>query len=286
MAEMNPIAKPSPRILLATEDTEFDIGAEQVAIDLAALCKVPLMAVLPLVTNPEFQSIAPEREEQVEEKAAAKIDKLTQTAQARNVQLHGKVRLGEQPWHEIINEAQEQQADLIVVRRRGKRSFLANLLLGEMVHTVTGHAQCDVLIVPRAAKLWSKGIVLATDGSPNSDKAAKVAATMAICCHLPLTVISVVEVNEGDEHAAKDRVNHTLETVHATGAQASGQVISGGKPGEAILKASSELGADLVVIGRRGLNPVQRVLLGSTSEWVASHTDCPTLIVHAASAVE
>lgn len=280
------MAKPFTHILLATEDTEFDVGAEGVAIDLAARIGEPLMAVLPLVTNPVFQSIAPEREEQAEEEAAAKIDKLTKSAQARGVQLHGVVRLGEQPYQEIIDEARAKKADLIVVRRRGKRSFLANLLLGEMVHTVTGHAPCDVLIVPRAAKLWTKGILLATDGSSHSERAAKVAASLAMYCHLPLTVVSAVESSEQSDEAATDRMNRALEFVRTTGAQASGRIASDGKPGEAILKIAKETNADLIVIGRRGINAVQRVLIGSTSEWVASHADTPTLIVPASIHVE
>ena len=47
-------------ILLATEGTEFDSGAERVAIDLAAQLKLPLYAVRPVVSNPEFEVVAPQ----------------------------------------------------------------------------------------------------------------------------------------------------------------------------------------------------------------------------------
>ncbi|MEJ2432263.1 MAG: phosphoenolpyruvate hydrolase family protein, partial [Pseudolabrys sp.] len=69
-------------------------------------------------------------------------------------------------------------ADLIVLRRRGKRSYLANLFLGEMVHTVVGHTRSDVLTVPRASEFWSRGILVATDGSPQSARATKMAAAL------------------------------------------------------------------------------------------------------------
>ena len=159
------MSAPFKRILLATEGTEFDTGAERVGIDLAADCDVPLMAVLPIVSNPEFESLAPQREERAEAEAAARLAALQQSARAQGVDLAGNVRRGEQPFREIVDEATERQADLLVLRRRGRRSYLANLLLGEMVHTVTGHTHCSVLIVPRSAQPWSRAVVVATDGS-------------------------------------------------------------------------------------------------------------------------
>lgn len=278
---------PFNRILLATEGTEFDAGAERVGIDLAASCGVPLLAVLPLVSNPEYESLAPELEEQAEAAAAAKMDKLRKAAQARGVELLGTVRLGEEPFREIVNEARERQADLIVLRRRGKRSYLANLLLGEMVHTVTGHAPCDVLIAPRTAQLWSHAIVLATDGSPHSDRATAVATAVAVRYGLPLTVVSVMEQRDrqaAEDGPAKANVERALAVIRAAGAQATGRVIAGAKPYEAIVAAAQETGADLIVIGRRGLNRMKRILVGSTSERVAGHANGPVLIVHQAAA--
>jgi nucleotide-binding universal stress UspA family protein len=278
---------PFKRILLATEGTEFDVGAERVGIELAASCGAPLLAVLPLVSNPEYESLAPERAEQAEAEAMAKLDKLRQASRNRGVELQSTVRLGEEPFREIVDEARERQADLIVLRRRGKRSFLANLLLGEMVHTVTGHAPCNVLIVPRAAQLWANAVVLATDGSPHSDWAAATAAAVALRYGLPLTAISVSESGDGraaDDGAAKANVERALAVIRSAGAQATGRVIADGKPYEAILAAAQDTGADLIVIGRRGLNRVERILFGSTSEQVASHANCPVLIVRQAAA--
>jgi nucleotide-binding universal stress UspA family protein len=161
---------PFSRIFLATEGSEFDAGAERVGIGLAASYGVPLLAVLPLVTNPVYESVAPEREKQDEAEAAARIEGLRQAAELWGVELRGRVRLGEEPFRGIVDEAREREADLIVLRRRGKHGYLANLLLGEMVHTVTVHTQSDVLTVPRGSQLWSQGIVLEIDGSPHTDE--------------------------------------------------------------------------------------------------------------------
>jgi nucleotide-binding universal stress UspA family protein len=268
------------RVLLATQGTEFDAGAEQVGIALAARCGIGLLAVLPVVSNPEYESLAPLLGDEAESAAAARLGELRERARASGVELIGTVRRGEEPYREIVEEARARRADLIVLRRRGKRGFLANLLLGEMVHTVTGHAPCDVLIVPRASSLWSRSVLLATDGSLHSQKASLQAASLAAAFGLPLTVVSVAEPHPGGTGVADAHVEAALAAVRALAVQAQGRVLEG-RPSDAILRVADETGADLIVLGRRGLNPVARLLLGSTSEQVAGRSNSPVLIVHA-----
>jgi nucleotide-binding universal stress UspA family protein len=44
--------------------------------------------------------------------------------------------------------------------------------------------------------------------------------------------------------------------------------------------------ADLVVVGTRGLNPVQAVLLGSTAEWLIQQPPAPLAVIRSPEAVE
>ena len=67
---------------------------------------------------------------------------LHKAAEAAGVQIDVVARRGEEPYREIVQEAVERRSDLIITRRRGKRSFLSNLLIGEMVSKVVGHAHC------------------------------------------------------------------------------------------------------------------------------------------------
>jgi len=267
-------------LLLVTQGTEFDAGAERVAIEIAARWGIPASAVLPLVVNPESESIAPLEQEAAEAEARAALDRLQQAAAGRGVELEVVVRRGEEPAAEILAEARERPIDVIVLRRRGKRGFLANLLIGEMVHTVTSHAPCHVLIVPRASNMWSRGIALATDGSPHSQRAAEIGASIALRCGLPLTIVSVRDEQDADGSLAQARVNSAMAVAHAIGADARGEVATG-RPYEAILRTAERAGCDLIVLGRRGLRGIKRVLLGSTSEQVAGHASAPVLIIHA-----
>jgi nucleotide-binding universal stress UspA family protein len=50
-----------------------------------------------------------------------------------------------------------------------------------------------------------------------------------------------------------------------------------GDPGAVIVQAAKD--ADLVIVGSRGLNPVQRILLGSVSSKVVHRAECDVLVV-------
>ena len=50
-----------------------------------------------------------------------------------------------------------------------------------------------------------------------------------------------------------------------------------GDPGTAIVEAAKD--ADLIIVGSRGLNPVQRILLGSVSSKVVHRAACDVLVV-------
>ncbi|MEW6047912.1 MAG: universal stress protein, partial [Bacillota bacterium] len=52
-----------------------------------------------------------------------------------------------------------------------------------------------------------------------------------------------------------------------------------GHPADRILAFAGQSGADLIVMGRRGLSGVSRWVLGSVSDRVLQHAPCPVLVV-------
>jgi nucleotide-binding universal stress UspA family protein len=52
-----------------------------------------------------------------------------------------------------------------------------------------------------------------------------------------------------------------------------------GEPGPEIVKYANEQKVDIVVIGSRGLNALQEMVLGSVSHKVMKRVNCPALIV-------
>ena len=52
-----------------------------------------------------------------------------------------------------------------------------------------------------------------------------------------------------------------------------------GHPGVRIVEITKEMDYSLIVMGRRGLNTVTGLLMGSVSNYVLHHAACPTLII-------
>ncbi len=264
------------RLLLATEHTDFDAGAERVALAMAGHCRLPLAVILPLVSNPEYEAVAPQLAARAEHEAMVKLAELQAQADAAGVALELRVRRGEEPWQEIVAEARGQRADLLVTRRRGRRGFLANLLVGDMVSKVAGHAPCHVLMVPRAAAMWQRGILAAIDGSPTAERVADTASAVAAQCSLPLTFVRVARTDEHPQ--AETALDAAVARAAACGVTASAQVAEG-KVHEAVIATLARVQADLLVVGLHGEGAIEHATLGSHARRMIALAETPVLIV-------
>lgn len=264
-------------LLLATEHSEFDSGAEALAMALARRCQLPLGGVLPIVSNPEFEAAAPELATRADQQAAERIAALHELAQAQGVSLAMQARRGPEPYQEIVDEARERGADLIVIRRRGKRGFLAKLLLGEMVSRVVAHAPCSVLIVPRGAAMWQQRVMVAAEPGAQGRQLVTLAAAVAAECRLPISVVTVAEAD--GQAQAQAFIQASVAQLQQRGLQAQGHVLAG-KPYEQILQAGQRLGADLVVMGSRGDTHLGHALIGGVAQKVIGLSEHPVLVAH------
>ena len=136
-----------------------------------------------------------------------------------------------------------------------------------------------------------KHIVVAADGSENALRAAQEAAKIAKLS----SVSRVTIVYVADFEKAKNEVLHAVSaeslymkrrqkiaSVEAIFREANVQFsveLLNGAPGPEIVKFANEHAADLVVIGSRGLNNLQEMVLGSVSHKVVKRVNCPALIV-------
>lgn len=271
---------PFKSILLATEHTEFDIGAERIAFAMARRCGIPLRAVLPLLSNSEYEVEAPQLALRAEQEAARKAAELRNSAKEIGVELDIHIRRGAEAYQEIVAEAVASQTDLIVIRRRGNPGFLANLLIGEMVSKVIREAPCAVLTVPRAAEFWQHQVLAAVNDAPAASSITALAAKIAEACDMPLTLVSVVE--EQTMQAATENLNAENST-HASAIcrQVQGRVLIG-KPVAQIVATAKEISADLIVIGRQRYHVIPFPLGGkSNMQQIAGALGVPTLIVPA-----
>lgn len=267
---------PFSRILLATEFTEFDAGAERLAFAMAQRCGVPLRVVIPLLSNPEYEANMPDVALKAEQEIAQRIEALRQRAAAANIQLDLRLRRGSEVHAEIVAEAKEAQADLIVLRRRGQPGFLAKLLVGEMVSKVIRDVSCSVMLVPRAAQFWQHGVLAAIGEAASAANIGRISGMIAGICQLPLTILSVAE--ERAELPKVQSLNQaTVDLAAASCNQVHGRVVSG-KAVEQTVAAVHADKADLVVIGRQRYHLFP---FGNSGimENIAGALDVPTLVV-------
>ena len=52
-----------------------------------------------------------------------------------------------------------------------------------------------------------------------------------------------------------------------------------GDPAKMILTYSKESDADLIVMGSRGLGAIKQIIMGSVSQYLVTHAECPVLVV-------
>lgn len=133
-------------------------------------------------------------------------------------------------------------------------------------------------------------ILLATDLSPASAGAAEEAIQLAHDLKAELLVVSVIDAARPSslEHRAERmdqrRASRELaaQAIVAQGRRAGVRtsfLVWEGEPGPAIVEAAASEGVDLVVVGSRGRNRVERFMLGSVSDHVVREARCPVLIV-------
>jgi nucleotide-binding universal stress UspA family protein len=138
----------------------------------------------------------------------------------------------------------------------------------------------------RTSGAWT--VLLATDLERASLAATETALELAAGLHARLVVTNVVEPGAG---AARGRLR--VDQVRAGRESAVGAIVERarsagidatflvweGTAAHAIVDAAAAEGADVIVVGSRGLGAVGRFVLGSVSDHVVRHADCPVLIV-------
>lgn len=125
----------SRRILLATDGSAHSATALDRAVELGVQCRLPVSVL---------SVLAPGHGDQRRTEARQAVDQAVAALQERGVVADGRLVEG-RPDAEIVAQAQQQQADLIVLGSHG-RTGLLGVLLGSVSERVIGAADCAILI--------------------------------------------------------------------------------------------------------------------------------------------
>lgn len=135
-----------------------------------------------------------------------------------------------------------------------------------------------------------KNILLASDGSAHSVRAAEKAIALAKLHQAKVDLIYSIDgsTSKSDvltnnskyevERKRKEKLAPVVELLEKEGINYQMHMIHG-EPGPAIVDFANKGNYDCVVVGSRGLNKLQTMVLGSVSHKIAKRVEVPVLIV-------
>jgi nucleotide-binding universal stress UspA family protein len=193
---------------------------------------------------------------------------------------------------------------LAVVGTRGRGGFTERLL-GTVSSALPAHAHCPTVVVPHRAGAENperrdgdavhevRRIVVGVDGSPTSEVALRHAVEQAESWGAELVAVAGVPLGSGagvlawlpsqiDHEQVLADVGAGLDVIVDQVAAEHPDItikrhVLDGSGAELLTEFSSA--ADLVVVGSRGRGGFRGLLLGSTSQAVLHHSQCPVLVV-------
>jgi nucleotide-binding universal stress UspA family protein len=136
-------------------------------------------------------------------------------------------------------------------------------------------------------------LVVGSDGSARAERAVQEAVDLAKSQGAELHLVAVFGENE--RHWESIESSSKIQSVSLRGAAESvlarsaakaaeqgvrvGYSAHEGEPAEVLLEVAAEQGADLIVIGNKGMTGAGRFLQGSVPNKISHHADCSVLVV-------
>ncbi|MCX6396331.1 MAG: universal stress protein [Propionibacteriales bacterium] len=281
---MSPVSSP---VLVAFDGSDDATRALHWALDLAERRHQSLSVVV-VALDPS--SVAPQMRDYEEEFAASAV------ATARDIIKHTRgieatvsLRYG---WVLPVLHEEAERADLLVVGSRG-HGLAENHWLGSVSQHLAGHVPCSVAVIRQALNPRARQIVVGIDGSLAGGRALTYA-----CDRASITGESILAV-----YAYRYPTFNTAglavlpEDVDTTAVDAAERMVAElaagvaidypdlelrstaviGRPGRVLARLSDD--ASLVVVGSRGHNTFQQIVLGSVAQETLHRADCSVVVV-------
>lgn len=201
---------------------------------------------------------------------------------------HGRVLVGH-PATTLLDAAAD--ADLLVLGTRGQ-SGLASTLLGSVSAHCASHASVPVAVIPPYCPTDRPllDLIVGIDGSWYADEALRWALE-----HLApggriraVGAMPIWGVTEGGSRSLEDRLGDQVEAsiervleraVIPDGEDREIVVIPSPRDARVVLREIADDGADLLVVGRRGLSRISFLVVGSVAAALIHHPTVPTVVI-------
>lgn len=196
----------------------------------------------------------------------------------------------------IADAANAAACDLLVLGQH-RRQVLRDTFLGTTAERTISQVRCPVLVVNGPPVGDYRRVVLATDLSDASRRAAESAAALGIAAGAESFLLHVFEVpgvrlaagralteevREDTLYSARKTAAQQLqEFARSSGASDAKQLLrhEDTSAGNEILLAADEVSADLIVMGTRGRSGFEKLVMGSVAEEVLRRAARDVLVV-------
>ena len=198
----------------------------------------------------------------------------------------------------ILDYAQGEDMDLIVMGTHGRRG-LGHLFLGSVAEKVVRHAPCPVLTIrgvegPKPVENIER-ILVPMDFSEHSKKALRYAVNIAKSYEARLQLLHVVEENMNPfiylsgtvplievrpdiKEKSREALQKYLKEIDEPEVPADIHVTMGHAASDVVSFAEKKA-SDLIVISTHGLTGIDHLLMGSVTEKVVRMAPCPVFTV-------
>lgn len=188
---------------------------------------------------------------------------------------------------DVLRQAvRDHGADLLVVGPHGTGAF-DSILLGSVSQSLLASMPTSILVARDPVREPVR-ILLAYDGSPHSLAAVRLLAHFPLPARAQITVFAATgalvlpprgggEPGEVTDPHLTDATAQAVEELHMAGRVAT-PLVRHGDAKRAIIAAATELEADLVVMGARGIGGFRGMVLGSVSRAISKAAPCAVLV--------
>lgn len=199
--------------------------------------------------------------------------------------------LAGRPYVELARLAAEH--DLVVLGARGSH-YLRERLVGTLPQRLLGRVDKPLLVVRRAPEAAYGPILVGVDFSEDSRHAITWARTVAPDAHLHLVhgfrhsqelAMHYANVTPGliAEYREQARQRSEAELLRFVGSSGvpEGQVttwVEEGDPATALCNRAASVGANLIVVGKRGTSEAEDLLFGSVTQRLLGEAPCDLLV--------
>jgi nucleotide-binding universal stress UspA family protein len=239
-------------------------------------------------STPAYETAEHDRIRELLEKASVEAGVVGWSAAPDGGASQAKLRWHESPsvgrgLHEL---AELTGADLLVVGS-SRRGLLGRVLIGDDTRAALNGAPCAIAIAPTGYSrepAVMREIGVAYNGSPESDRALKLARTIAAEHQTKLSAFEAVSTPAYfflsapypvDSDSIQGRVSQARDRIAALGGVEPHAAY--GDPVEELTLYSASL--DLLVVGSRGYGPLGRLVYGGVTQRLARTARCPLLVL-------